>query len=101
MEKRAEEDAKNAKREEEKQKKAAALAAKKAAGVPVGLSDVAVAVIDDSKSVFDQFKNSQAGNADDIVNRLRMRHAAGKASDAPSSVNSELAAKLAMRTTKK
>ena len=32
--------------------------------------------------MFDQFKSSQAGNADDIVNRLRQRHAAGKEKDA-------------------
>jgi hypothetical protein len=98
IDKKAEEDAKKAKLEEEKAKKAAAIAAKKAAGAPSG-GDATGVVLDDSKSVFEAYNKSMEGNSDDIVNKLRMRHAAGKDKEPAKAadVNNELFAKLAMR----
>ena len=94
-EKRAEEEAKAAKREADKALKAATAAAKKAAEGSAGGS--ATTEVDETKSVFDQFKSAQAGNADDIVSRLRQRQAAGKEKEGHNSVNNELAAKLLLR----
>ena len=82
-----EEESQNLKRAEEKAKREAALAAKKAAtptkeDVPQG--------------VFDQFKKAQAGNADEIVNRIKNRHQAPTMKK-DGAVTSELANVLARK----
>ena len=63
------EEAANAKRAAEKAKRDEALAAKKKPPPPVP------GAASSETGVFDQFKNAQAGNADEIVNRLKTRHA--------------------------